>query len=93
MTAQQPQLEYIITEEQLAKLILDLEYQRYNLARITQEAIRSRPHTPAPEQGILKTIMRIKKYITRNRYKMPHRRIDELIDYLDEISKEVKNGK
>ena len=47
MSSEQPK-EYIITEEQLAKLILDLEYQRYNLARITQEQIRSRPH-PAPE--------------------------------------------
>ena len=46
--ARQPQQEYIITEEQLTNLILDLEYRRYNLARITQDQIRSRPAS-APE--------------------------------------------
>ena len=44
----QSQQEYIITADELTNLILDLEYRRYNLARITQDQIRSRP-APAPE--------------------------------------------
>jgi hypothetical protein len=52
MTEQQPQREYIITEGQL-NIILDwLSYRRYNDCDVDAfvEAIRSHPHTPAPEQ-------------------------------------------
>jgi hypothetical protein len=48
----QSQQEYIITEEQLTNLILDLEYRRYNLARITQDQIRSRPAPTLEEPEI-----------------------------------------
>lgn len=42
-----PQPQYIVSKDDIDELILELEYHRYNNAKIIENRIRSHPHTPA----------------------------------------------